>query len=374
MNNSNNILNTIKLLIYKEDSELLKRIDFDNDEMFLNPLLFAYFNSKKDHLFPKEVLGEILQGYFTKKEKIMIKHSFNKNGVAYVPKVGYFKKDEQNTFTPIEIIKGTSIEILKYSHPLIDVIFKSASKNKMNDKNLTIGEKLIDKNIGYLTNAFQIIKTTSSGHYNFIEQSCKNVVLFKTDPNNTNSFATVNAHGIAFFNVYQEDYNEVFFIDDIAHQTGHIILTTILFDRKKYFIIDENINIGSITKNQKEYRNFYILFHALYTYYTSLLCLNNCLGNNCFDKKQSHEAKGRIGFYLKKLMLDMDRFKKVIDFYNGIEFVLTNDGIEIYHMMKITFTEMITKWHSISKKYDYKNQPYNFTYKEFIKLNSINNA
>ncbi len=58
----------IQLLLYKEDSTLLEKIDFENDNIFLEPLLFTYFNSKKYNSFPKEVLEEIMQGYFLKKK------------------------------------------------------------------------------------------------------------------------------------------------------------------------------------------------------------------------------------------------------------------------------------------------------------------
>lgn len=44
---------------------------------------------------------------------------------------------------------------------------------------------------------------------------------------------------MAFFNVYQEGYDEVFFVDDISHQTGHIIMNTFWFERKEHFLINE---------------------------------------------------------------------------------------------------------------------------------------
>lgn len=367
------IVNSIKLLLYKEDEFLFNKLNFDDDNTFLEPLLFTYFNGKTHESFSKEILEEFMQGYFINKNTVKIKYLYNTNGIAYLPKIGYFKGSPPTQIDQLHIVNDSKIELLKDNCELLNSVLKTDKKDcKSNGINLSLA--ISEKNIFFLTNSLQYIKYSSPEYYNLMDICCKKMVLFKADPNYINSFATINAHGIAFFNVYQENYDEVFFVDDIAHQTGHIILTTLLFERNKFFLIDENKNIGIITNIDKEYRSFYILFHALFTYYTSLLCLNKCIENKCFNLSQTHEAKGRIGFYLKKLMSDMDSFKKVIDFYNGIEFVLTNDGIEIYHMMKITFTEMITKWYSISKKYDYKNQPYNFTYQEFIKLNPINNA
>lgn len=363
------MVDAIKILIYKESQYILEKIDLDDKEIFLEPLIFAYFNGKKDNSFPQKILEELLQGYYQEKEKLKLNFSFNNNEIAYLPNLGYFKSGQQIPFSQIEMIKGTSVEILKYSHPLIDVVFKSVSENDFVDNDLIINEQLYNENIGYLTNAFQYIKASSKAHFELIEKHCKKCLLFKTDPKNTNSFATINAHGMAFFNVYQDDYDEVFFVDDIAHQTGHIILTSMLFERKKLFLVDENKNIGAITKKPSEYRSFYTLFHALFTYYTSLLCLNNCIEHECFDDRQMHEAKGRIGFYLRKLISDLDNFNKVVEHYNGIEKVLTIEGIEIYDVMNATFEDMINKWYDLSNKFEYHNQPYNFTYKEFIKLN-----
>ena len=157
-------------------------------------------------------------------------------------------------------------------------------------------------------------------------------------------------------------------MDDIAHQTGHIIMTAILFERKKYFLFDENQNIGTFTKNKLEYRSFYILFHALYTYYTTFLCLDACLENNCFNIKQIHEAKGRIGFYLQKCKSDLLNFEKVINYHNGLQNVLSTEGIEIYQNIENKYFEILEK-HKETIQFIYINQPYNFTYSEFLKLN-----
>ena len=360
-------INTIKLLIYKENPSLLEKIDFEDDNVFLEPLLFAYFNSKKDNLFTKEMLTEIMQGYFIEKEPLILKESFNKEEIAYVPNLGYFNK-EGNKVDDICIIQNTSIELLIHSIIHLKTIFNDFNENVLDENKIEISKEISLKYENVLTNALQYIKTSNKSHFDLIEQCCKKIVLFKTDPKNTNSFATINAHGIAFFNVYQEDYDEVFFVDDIAHQTGHIIMTAILFERKKYFLFDENQNIGTFTKNKLEYRSFYILFHALYTYYTTFLCLDACLENNCFNKRQTHEAKGRIGFYLQKCKSDLLNFEKVINYHNGLQNVLSTEGIEIYQNIENKYFEILEK-HKETIQFIYINQPYNFTYSEFLKLN-----
>jgi hypothetical protein len=368
--NQTEIINTIKLLIYKENPSLLEKIDFDDDDIFLEPLLFFYFNYKIENSLPTELLAEFMQGFFISKEKLKINYSFFENEIAYLPKLGYFKKNDPSFFEPTYIVDNTNIEVLKYSGNLLRSIFKNSSDNVISGSDIIFDNSLFEKNISYLTNAFLFIKEDSNDHFKLIEKCCKKILLFKTDPSNTNSFATIQAHGIAFLNVYQDKYDEVFFIDDIAHQTGHIILTTLFHNRKAIFKIDEEQNVEDLLK-LKDHRTVYILFHALYTYYTTLLCLDNSLTNCKFNKLQEKEAIGRIGFYLNKCGFDLNRFEKINIFYNGIENVLTEDGKDIYNLIIEQYLQISKKWQSIIKEFDYSNQTYNFTFKNFEKLNSL---
>lgn len=362
------LINTIKLLIYKENPTLLEKLDFDNDDIFLEPLLFAYFNSKKSNLFPNDMLKEILQGYFLEKEEVEIKFSYNSYNVAYIPNIGYFNNGEKKSFDPIFIIEDTQIELLKRPIKLLENIFRTNTDELINEKEIVIDNNLFEKNINALTNAFKFIKKNSPDQYKLIEENCKKVIMFKTNPSNINSFATINAQGIAFFNVYQEEYDEVFFVDDIAHQTGHIILTTLFYDKKAIFNIDEEQNIGSLLKINDN-RSIHILIHAFYTYYTTFMCLDDCLKNNSFNETQKKEAIARIGFYLNKCTLDIQIFDRIINNFNGIEFILTPKGIQMYSIIRSKYEEIFNKWNSITKHFDYRNQTYNFALKNFKELN-----
>lgn len=363
------IINTTKLLIYKENPTLLEKVDFDDDNLFLEPLLFTYFNTKKENDLPNELLVEFMQGYFVKREEIITKYSFKKNDIVYIPRLGYFKNGDSEPFEQIQMVEDTNIEVLKFSNNLLKNIFKNTIGDLINEDEIAINSVLVEKNIAYLTNALSYIKNNSNEHFQLIKQCCKKILIFKTDTKNTNSFATIKAHGIAFLNVYQDDYDEVFFVDDIAHQTGHIILTNLLYNRKAVFKIDEEQNVEDIIE-KKDHRTIYILLHALYTYYTTFTCLDDCLTNSSFDYNQKKEAIGRIGFYLNKCTADLDRFETINDYFGGVENVLTAEGIEIYELIRRKYLEVFQKWHSITKHFDYSNQTYNFAFKNFTILNN----
>lgn len=82
--NKYTIIDTVKLIVYKENSSLLEKVNFDNYVIFLESLLFTYFNAKKDNLFSSQMLIEMMQGYFIQKEPLVLEESFN-NMRAYIP-------------------------------------------------------------------------------------------------------------------------------------------------------------------------------------------------------------------------------------------------------------------------------------------------
>lgn len=359
----------VKTLIYQENPILLESLDFDDDDIFLEPLLFAYFNGKKENLFPPEFLKEILQGYFLKEQPMLVENSYDKNGIAYIPNVGYFKKNEKEPFEKMTLIENTKIELLKYPVKALRNIFQDSLGQPIQESKIRIDKELITKFSPPLNNAILFIKQSSPKHFELIESCCKKIVLFRTDPVNTNSFATINAHGIAFFNVFQEDYDEVYFVDDIAHQTGHIILTTLFFDRKSIFKVDENQLIAKMVQQESDHRSFYILFHALYTYYSIMTCLDNSLSRNLFSKNQTYEAIARIGFYRNKYFSDIEKFERFCAHFYGIENVLQSEGVELYSLIKANFFEIDKKFGKLVNSFSFNNQPYNFTFKKFMEIN-----
>jgi len=69
----NGKINTIKLFLYKSYPEIFSKLDFDNDSIFCNPLLFAVFRQRLASAFSfeeeRDLISGILQGYFTDREK-----------------------------------------------------------------------------------------------------------------------------------------------------------------------------------------------------------------------------------------------------------------------------------------------------------------
>lgn len=364
----NEIVNTIKLLIYNENPNLLEKVNFEDNNVFLEPLLFAYFNLKNNNSTTTNLLNEIMQGYFIENHTVLIDQLFIESEIVYLPKIGYFRKDDKLPFEKPCFITNTGLEILKTNISLLKNVFKNSKNEIVNADEIIIDDILYKKNIYFLTKALHLIKNNTPYQYNLIKLCCKKCMMFKSNAKDLNSFAALSAHGIAFFNVNQVDYNEVFFVDDIAHQTGHIILNTLFYQRKLIYKIDDNQNINQII-NIEDNRNFNTLFQALYTYYTTLLCLDDCFKSELLKEYQKQEIKARIGFYLIKCKFDLTVFQDILLIFNGIENVLCQVGIDLYVLILNKYFKVFEKWNQITSNFNYDNQTYNFSYSKFVKIN-----
>src|SRR5690606_19490453 len=186
---SSSIIDTSTLILYKENFSLLQKLDFENDKTFSEPLLFTYFNTKKHKSLPKELLEELMQGYFTEKEPLKINYLFGKESLAYLPELGYFNKLGQK-IQECYIIKNTQIELLYRPFELLNSVFELASSDSTSNE-IEMSSSLFEKFIPKIEEAFRLIKENCSQHFKLIEQHCRRVVLFKTKPEITNSFETI---------------------------------------------------------------------------------------------------------------------------------------------------------------------------------------
>lgn len=376
----------IKILLYKNKEDIFDFLDFEDDKIFSEPLLFAFFNNK---LLQRQSIESVVYGYSNK--SIQFELISDETGKIYLPNIGWlltnvpnecyvFDKSNMKLFNQnnevdfiyeqLEIIKNTSIEVLKYPLPLLKQFYHN-TENHILDVEI---DNITKKQIKFLTIAYNLIKTLVPTQYELIEKYSPKCVIFNVDTYQRNSFATLSAQGISFFNAYQDDYDEVFFVDDIAHQTGHVIFNVMIYESNRFFKKDKNtiletINMpdGSLIEN----RDLYIIFHALYTYYSSFICLVACLESDVWEGKQKHEALGRIAFYINKCYRDILLIDNPVSSEQKSQEYFTDDGIVIYRELKAKWKETYKKWFEITKHFDMSNQPYNFTYSKFLELNPL---
>jgi len=387
------LIENIKILLYKKDSNIFNIIDFEDDRIYQEPLLFAYFNDKKSNNLN---LYTILYGYMNfDAQKKGISVESDEYGRVYLPNIGWLMTNENTQklklykdknskikllykgficeykLESIEKIDNTNIEYLKYPIPLLKQYYYDVDNNLINVEI----ERISIKHLKNVTRALNLIKQFAPKHFDLIVLATKKIVVFNVDTTLRNSFATLSAHGISFSNAYQKEYNEVFFIDDIAHQTGHVVFNALTYDLPNFIKIDPNTILESLElgNNITETRNIQVVFHALYTYYTTFICLNACIDAEVFDAKRKHEALGRLYFYIRKCYQDLSLVEtaNIDNELIGLKDIFTERGLEIYFEIKNKFDLIRVKWIEILKVFNMSNQPYNFTYFKFVELNPL---
>lgn len=387
------LIEDIKMFLYKENPNIFEIVDFEDDNIYQEPLLFAYYNSKEKSSIQ---LNTILYGYMNPRAQqngIIVKS--DKYGRIYIPNLGWFitdvknqqlnlLKDELNQFSLLSNnaniqyrlestykIDNTDIEYLMYPVALLNQCFFNTS-NELIPVEI---ESISKKHLHNIVKAFSLIKDNAPGHYDLICSVTKKIIVFNVDTNLRNSFATMNAQGISFLNAYQKSYDEVFFIDDIAHQTGHVIFNAIICDFPNFLKINpETILENSNSKiDTVDTRSILTLFHALFTYYTTFICLDSCLDSNTFSIKQRHEALGRLLFYISKCDIDLNLIisGKINNQALECKDIFTEDGLYIYREVENKFKFIKEKWGDSLRSFNLSGQPYNFTYSIFLQLNPI---
>jgi hypothetical protein len=358
LQNKDIIINTIKILIYKNFPEVIKKINFEDEKLFLEPLLFSFFNSKKETPYSKETLKEILIGYFLKKEQIFIENSYNNKEIAYIPKIGYFKKGENKPYDTVLI--EDDFEILKELHPTQEKYFVEFYKGHIVNKNPdynSVWKSYYPK----LVEAIKIIKNHLPDFYKELIFSNKKIYLH--DNSKILNFTSVETLGMLYFYVIGNN-NLIYFIEELIHQGSHNYLYYVVHNRKDYFKIDvDNLIMRDFTKQQWDYRSIYGAFHGLFTVSQRLDCFDKLLNQDVFSGKEKHELLGRLSDQFTRFRTGLELLK--------LNKVFTKKGVLFYKELDAKCESILKKYERLKGQFDLSNRDLDFRYDDFCKLNTF---
>jgi hypothetical protein len=380
------------LILYKNNPSIFEELDFENDKIYQNSFVFAALNAKKE-----VEVTDVLWGYkSTDLQEKPIHIVTDEFGRLYLPNLGYFNTDKKITSLRLSYNSETYVltnekyeevnfsfeprvlihdlfEVIKHPHYLLTEHFYSSEGNILEVEITEITQKHL-KNV---TLALDILRDYSSDFYELLKVSVRNVMIFKSDSYefmnsevvDRNSFATLSVHGCAFFNAFQKEYNEVFFIEDIAHQCGHVIFNTYLASKPDLFKIESTTNIASAEEVDlfNEERSLCVVTHALYTYDSIFTCFSNCLENNVFEGDKFHEILGRLAFNCYKFTQDYKLLSQLDAEGNSLFF--NNEGEVLLFHFHETYLTIVKKWGDNLKVLNLNEQPYNFSFRIFKENN-----
>ena len=356
IHNKTDLINTIKLLIYKEDPGLFDLIDIEKDEIFLEPTLYSYFNGRDKNPYPKSTLKQILQGYFTDQNNLELNHSWNRNQISYLPQIGYFKKGMNEAFEPI--LKKGDFEIIKELHYTLEHYFTESSRGHIIDHNPT-HNSVWQSNHQELFEAIEIIKKHIPDFYS--ELSFANSKMYLHDNSKILNFACIETLGMLFFYVIA-DKNLVYYIEELIHQGSHNYLYYVVHNRAEYFKIDvDNLIMRDYTAQDWDYRTIYSAFHGLFTVSQRLIYFDQLLIQNIFEGRNKHELLGRLVDQFSRLTTGLELLNQ--------EEIYTEKGIALYNDLSYKSNAIVQKYNWLKELFDLSHRDLDFRYEEYCKLN-----
>jgi len=387
---------TFRLLVLKEDEDLFSKLDFIDDNIFLDPFLFLYFRLKILGLTQMQAvnvtLQQILFGYL-KKKNILKEYSFtafsNTYGRVYLPRVGYFDlkvtnipvevvftKDRNefefflngekitHIFTPVKFLKHSDIELYQFDEPLFSSLYTKWFQNENGNrikKNLPAYKlspsSLYQQNHSKIDFAFQILRNSPLNYCRLLEMSTKGVYSFQQE--GLWSFAGKSAHGASFLCGHETD-SVIFFFCELAHQGGHSIFDAILYKPEKIFAVSPDSLMAELSGNPADDRTLADALHGLFTTSKVAEVLNyiyTVQHKLKLNNDHKHEILGRLAdnHYRHRTGLQNLDHKKVF----------TVKGFQIYSALDNYLVRVYKKYGDIPVRYKYGQGDFVFNYEAF---------
>lgn len=381
----------IKILFVKKNEELISLLDIDNDEIFLDSFIYAYFND--DEADSKVTLEQLVYGYISDENKPQtIEIIFDEDGVAFLPKIGYFKSEEKKiknqrclfhynngnfkieysntliktSFLPLIFAdRNNKVEIIQFQHPLLKKGFKVLRPGYSNQGTQCTIEvnSITNSHFDNLKKSFSFIQEHFPKIYETIILSNKYVMIFGNQA--MLPFASQNSLGISYISsLYTDSY--LFFVEEILHQGSHNLFFYMHYDKFRYFKIDvENSLLGDYLNNPNEKRTIYNVFHGVVTITQRLICYKYIIKNNLLSGIELHELIGRY----------CDQYRR---HHAGLELlnldeIYTEDGKKLYLEMDKLSEDALEYFKLEAAKYNVINQPSEFNFQQFLVLNPYKN-
>lgn len=338
-----NVLIDLFLKVYpveENDLNILKKNGF-----FENSLTYYILLKNKKNNIEKIVNPYLETAEFKLKKNFFFNDSI---GNIYYPNHGYITSEGK--FNKLKNIPQTKIHFIEFIPPIL---------YELNSKINYSPQELINLNKKNINQAFKFLRLYIPLFHKLLKLTSTGICLFKDLE--LESFAGMDYHGTGFINLKKDKETIVFFIDEISHQFGHVIINNLLINKNEFFNYPFNTLYKDLDSLSNDHRNIFDLMHGFFTLFFIINSLDIYIPK-CSKKSNNYfEAIARIIFYLNKMNKDIEKFKN----FN----ILNNKGLFFLNKM-ISFNfkkNKKYKKHLTVLKFD--NQPYVFDYELFTILN-----
>ncbi len=355
----------IKLKLSTTGHPTAELLDYSEETSFLEPSFFAFFNTSS----PAATLDQILYGTLpVEKRPTTIEAYADRQGVVSLPRLGQLIGDVRNQIVNAapaapEIRAGSTthdVELVAPSHICGTEIEYATGPGSLFTP---IWEKMCPENgIDHseaIVRALEIIHAVDAELYRCLLAVTRQIVTFTAQDGE--SFATLAAHGAVFLHTTRV-CDEVFFIEDLVHQCGHLLFNAATLDRNELIEIDPNTTLGDLIGEPSEERSLYVSLHGIFTECLMSSVLAESLETDIFDNRQTHELKGRLSLIMKRLQLDLSLIRNLD--------VFTPAGRNLIESFGGVFDDVFASAEAAIVDCDLRSQPYSFCCERFAELNS----
>jgi HEXXH motif-containing protein len=368
------LMSAMRTLVAREDAEIYEALAEAGDAAFLEPLLFTYFFAK-----PRRMgLAQIAFGHVPAASRpSAFPFETDTSGIAYLPNLGYVStrspsmwltaawdaadgivalEDENGravpfAFRPRSLLADSTIELFEQSNPLLDATFLDVD-------GAPLAEPVPSAGLAHgprVARALALLGEHTPRYADLLRRATRGVFAFRYP--RVNSFATLNAHGVVFFTVSERD-DEVYYVDELTHQCGHVIFNAISVRRRELFVADPDVPVDA----RRDTRSLYTVLHGLYTERAMVECLRRLDERSVFRGRQAHELRGRLAFIVRKMQVDVANTRRP-DLFTPL-------GEDLVAVFRATY-ERAERERADLFHHDLKGQPYNFDYALYAERNPM---
>ncbi len=212
-----------------------------------------------------------------------------------------------------------------------------------------------------LERAFAVLQEVQPHVADLLRRVVRVVVTFAGEE--PNSFAALPAHGAVFLNRRPGD-DLAFAVEELAHQGGHVLLTTMLFGaEQECFVVRPEATLVVDGTPDPEGRTVLVTLHAVYTEALMTGCLWGALHAPAITSGEQHELRGRLGYILCRFRHDLVGLLSAA--------VLSERGLLLVDGCREVFDAAVELWAAAAPRLDLAGQPYAFDRRAFRRANPL---
>jgi hypothetical protein len=372
-NSISSVIDSLKQMLYNRHEDIFEKIDFGNDNIYMEPLLYSYVFQNDD-----KWLDSIIYGYRREKPDSISVFS-NREGIVYLPMIGYFYTDLKYEgltlkqangeyllffnerpvsykFAPVYYLEH-GIELLLCLHPLFESLFI--------EQDVAVEDIAVEHTwkefVPRINDGLKIVAAANPVFFQKLQKNLKKILVF--DGAAPNPFAAMKAHNMIFINT-RDQGGKLFFADRISHEGGHVIFFSLTYESKyTLFHCHPNTPFLEITKNNDDHGTIYLRFHGLFTYLSILGWLLEYSKKSLNDREEVHELKGRTLFHLQRFHILLQKFLVLS--------VFEPEGERWLKVFEDFFNRNGDTYMKLAEQYSIEGQPYDFSYEMFNSFNPV---